>query len=191
MKNTSKANCNYTPHPLAGFTGRPPKLALVALFCAAVTVVWVGFGTPAPGPAPTATPVFAPSPTSALAGAGAKATLPIATPDFFVNGLEIVARRLFDCGHPSGGVAGAVLTNGPLSPFIGADRPEGAERIWLAAGADAVVERDGRLGVDLELVDMVDVGGVCRRGTNWMAISFCHLASTGILTGKPNDSEGG
>lgn len=53
------------------------------------------------------------------------------------------------------------------------------------------MERDSRLGVDLELVDIVDVGGVCRRGTNWIAISFCHLASTSILTGKPNDSEGG
>lgn len=64
-------------------------------------------------------------------------------------------------------------------------------RIWLAVGAGAEVERDSRLGVDLELVDIVDVGGVCRRGTNWIAISFCHLASTSILTGKPNDSEGG
>lgn len=61
----------------------------------------------------------------------------------------------------------------------------------MAAGTGTGVERNGGFGVDLELVDVVDVDGVCRRGTNWIAISSRHLANTSILTGKPNDSEGG
>lgn len=161
MKNMLKVNCNYIFYLFVGFIGRFLKLVFVVFFCVVVIVVWVGFGIFVFGFVFMVIFVFVFFLILVLVGVGVKVMFFIVIFDFFVNGFEIVVCCFFDCGYLLGGVVGVVFINGFLSLFIGVDRLEGVEWIWLVVGVDVVVERDGRLGVDLELVDMVDVGGVC------------------------------